>query len=1090
MLLPSILAEVLMEQIRSRGIQCLPEGASVGAAVEALQNAPAGCLGVAQGEVIGMVTGPWLLQTLANDPLAGDQALADLVPTVRPLTVEQLTDLPALLVETDLLKQGPRPVLGAEGQAVGVLLPEDLRQLLAPENLLRQVRVGDVDLLRGVLVQPETPLQAVAQALADSVAEPVVVVTADGSPVGLITATEILKGLAGGRALDQAAAKDLIPSLPVSIGLEESLQAASDRMAAHGVDALVATDGRGSCCGVLLRSHLQRLWSPLEQYYKRQSLEWTVLEQARELYEMSHRHAQLLHTLARYESRYRAIVEKAPVGISQADATGRFTQVNPQLCELLGYTEAELLQKHYQEVTHPDDLGQRSGEIQKLVRGELPFLVLEKRYLHKDGTPIWVQVTLSSLRDPEGPTVSDLAIVEDIRERKRAEEVRQRIEAARQLAETERQRAAAQQRIYLQELATWQRRYETAGLASGQVLFEYDLATGHDLWGPNTELTFGYRAEEMPQGTSNFMQYIHPDDRPVFQKVLDNDATATEAYRMEYRFRCRNGLYKWVEERGKTCYDEYGRPLCVIGVIGDISDRKVAELELTRAKEAADAANRAKSTFLANMSHELRTPLNIILGFTQVLQQEPDLAPHHLETLSTILQSGDHLLSLINDVLHVSKIEANRIVLQREELHLGYFLHSLELMMQVQAAAKGLKLQTILTADLPASIEVDQGKLRQILINLLGNAIKFTPVGQVQLRCSRLPVDYEQSPMGLQGLDESDPSEVGSSPLRATAWLRFAVEDTGVGIPEHSLESIFEPFNQLGNQPLVTEGTGLGLAISRKYAELMGGRLTVQSRLGQGSTFVLDLPVRLLSLAAIAPALPPARAFTVLPGQPSRRVLIVDDVPTNRTVLARLHRPLDWSIREAVNGQEAVEIWQQWRPDLIWMDLRMPVLDGYEAIRRIRQLEQAGLPSPDPLPKRLEPSRRTRVIVLTAGTLEDEVSRSLAVGCDDIVLKPVNQAQMFELLGKHMHLAYTYELPAPPSAPQLDGLLALQLPDWLQEIHNAVLCCDDTKVKQLLQELPPQHQAITTVLQPLLHEFRFDDIAQLLQPFLKAASGL
>ncbi|MBD0336240.1 MAG: PAS domain-containing protein [Cyanobacteria bacterium Co-bin13] len=625
----------------------------------------------------------------------------------------------------------------------------------------------------------------------------------------------------------------------------------------------------------------------------------------------------------------------------------------------------------------------------------------------------------------------------------------------------------AQQRLYLEEMAIWRRRYEMGGRASGQVLFEFDMVGNCDLWGPNTEEMFGYRAEEMPQGVVEFARLIHPEDRASFHKVVDNDAHAKTAYRIEYRFRCRDGTYKWVEERGQTFYNEHNQPLYVIGIIVDVCDRKQAELELTRAKEAADAANRAKSAFLANMSHELRTPLNIILGFTQVLQQDPNLALSHQETLSTILQSGDHLLSLINDVLHVAKIEANHVTLHPQELQLSPFLGSLEKMLQGQAAAKGLQLQLEIAPEVPACIEVDQGKLRQILINLLGNALKFTQSGWVKLRCacSSLPLSSTQS--------------------LASTWLRFEVEDTGIGMAEADLKDIFEPFNQLSYQPALSEGTGLGLTISRRYTELMGGHITVHSQPGQGSVFALEIPIRALPAQwASAPA--PDSPIKILPGQTARRTLIVDDVPTNRKVLAKLLSPLQWPVKEAANGQEAVDLWQQWRPELVWMDLRMPVLDGYGAIRRIRQLERT-------LPQtRQGPLYQTCIIVLTAGTLEDEAAQSLAAGSNDIVIKPLYRQRLFELLGKHFCLDYTYEQiqvnSAPARASTLANLLPQQAPDWLQALHYAALCCDDSQVRQLLQGLPVEEQAIGQVLQPLLYEFRFDSIVELLRPFLKTAS--
>ncbi|HEY9881541.1 MAG TPA: ATP-binding protein, partial [Leptolyngbyaceae cyanobacterium] len=470
--------------------------------------------------------------------------------------------------------------------------------------------------------------------------------------------------------------------------------------------------------------------------------------------------------------------------------------------------------------------------------------------------------------------------------------------------------------------------------------------------------------------------------------------------------------------------------------------------------------------------------------FTQVLQRDSGLLPQHQEMLHTILQSGDHLLALINDVLHVSKIEANQITLQAAEFHLASFLDNLERMLEVQASNKRLDLTLEMAPNLPHFISVDQGKLRQILINLLGNALKFTERGWVQLQVCVLPKAPYDSGKSTNGAAEP-------------VWLSFQIKDTGPGISEDALESIFEPFSQIHYQHVSSEGTGLGLTISRRYAELMGGQITVQSQLGVGSTFTFIVPTHPVS-SILPPALAsPGSSVTVLPGQPTRRVLIVDDVPSNRKVLTKLLMPLRWPLREASNGQEAIEIWRQWQPDLIWMDLRMPVMNGYEAIRQIREWEQAEMGCPEAqVPPYSHSPNRTRIIVLTAGTLENEFSRSVAVGCDDIVLKPLRQQHLFELLGKHFSLAYTLSSPTeiapqtPDTATTLRALLPLQSTEWLQESYYAAMCCDDAALRQLLQRLSPEHKAIATSLHPLLYEFRFDDIVQLLQPFLTCSPSL
>lgn len=972
MMLLSILADVLTRQVQRRGVCCLLEQASLLAAAQALSPAETEALVVMQSEqVVGVFTQAALLQAIAAGSVAETTAIAAYYQPVAPLPIAQIAYLPAILQQVDRLKQSPLPIVDDHGQPVGILQLNDLYQLLTPEAVRQQIKVGDLPYAQSRVVGPELPLRELLQRQPQQT----VVVVAAGQALGLISAVELTAAIAANRSAETPAL-DLLTPLAATACLEDCLQTAYEQLAT--ADILVVTDRQGQFRGVLTRSQLQPLGDPIEQYQNRYSLEQTVLEQTLELSQLGDRQFKLLQNLAHSEARYRAIFDKAPVGISQADAAGRFVDINQQLCDLLGYSRDELLQKHYQEITHPDDLGKHQAQISRMVAGELPFVVLEKRYVHKDGSPIWVQVTLSCQRSWRSHQVIDLAIIEDIRQRKQAE-------AARQLLEAERQRAEAQRQVYLRELAAWQRRYEVAGQASGQSLFEYDIERDRDVWGPNTETVFGYRADEMPQGKKRFLTYIHAEDRAAFEAICRCDSTNTEPYCVEYRFRCRNGQYKWLEERGKTCYGKAGRPLYVIGLIADISNRKRAELELTCAKEAADAANQAKSAFLANMSHELRTPLNIILGFTQVLQQDPAIAPLHQETLSAILQSGNHLLTLINDVLQASKIEASGLVLQPDTLELRPFLGSLGQILQGQAQAKGLNLTVTWANNVPSHVILDPGKLRQILINLLNNAIKFTQVGQVQLHCRLAAATDTASPI----------------------WLRFEVQDSGIGIAEDHLQVIFEPFCQIACQPAIPEGTGLGLTISRQCATLMGGQISVISQLGAGSTFTLNLPVQV----AIAPPPSPHQSLskvTVLPGQPQRRVLVVDDVCANRRVLKKLLSPLDWPVKEAADGNQAVEIWRQWRPDIIWMDLRMPVLDGYGAIRQIRQFEADDAAAQPQAHSRS--SRGTCIIVLTAGSMENERAYSFSAGANDFVLKPLRQRQLFELLSKHLHLSYTYDL--------------------------------------------------------------------------------
>lgn len=394
-------------------------------------------------------------------------------------------------------------------------------------------------------------------------------------------------------------------------------------------------------------------------------------------------------------------------------------------------------------------------------------------------------------------------------------------------------------------------------------------------------------------------------------------------------------------------------------------------IELRSAKEAADAANSAKTEFLANTSHELRTPLNAILGFTQLINQDTTLASEHRQHLAIISQSGEHLLTLINDILEMSKIETGKTTLNETNFNLHHLLEALEDMMQLKARSKGLRLSFECDMSVPQWVRTDASKLRQVLINLLGNAIKFTQKGSVTLR--------------VRTQSRIDASAVS---------LHFEIQDTGYGIAPDELDRLFQPFSQTTSGIRSCEGTGLGLPITQKSVQLMGGDIHVSSQLGQGSVFAFKIVVSRVRATPATSSQPDFCKVTQLaPNQPRYRILVVDDAPTNRLILMRLLGSLGFEMREAENGQDAIAIWQNWQPHLIWMDIRMPIMDGYEATHYIKALPQGHV---------------TTVIALTASAFEEQRQQILSAGCDDFVRKPFRVAEVLEKLAKHLGVRYLY----------------------------------------------------------------------------------
>lgn len=656
----------------------------------------------------------------------------------------------------------------------------------------------------------------------------------------------------------------------------------------------------------------------------------------------------------------------------------------------------------------------------------------------------------------------------------------------------------------------------------------YFNQTARELLGADTlsETTAEQLAATYQLYVANTDQLYPPDNLPILRALKGEFVKVDD---VEIR---QDGKIIAIEINTTPIFDASGNIAYAIAAFQDISDRKQAEKiladyqhtleaqiderteQLQQAALAAEAANKSKSTFLANMSHELRTPLNSILGFAQIMEPSPNLNVENRENLRIIHRSGEHLLTLINQALDLSKIEAGRMAIDPKNFDLYCLLDDLQDMFQLRAQTQELQLLFEREADVPQYVRTDDVKLRQVLINLLSNAIKFTQTGGIILRVRKLEKsgfidllesstaffdtatsirEFARTSRDLARVELSE--EADDLTIDPVVFLQFEIEDTGVGISAEELGLVFNAFVQTASGQKTQKGTGLGLTISRQFVRLMGGEIVVESQLGIGTIFKFEIPVGAVYAADIPEPQINREVIGLEPNQPCYRILIVDDHEDNRQLLVKMLYPLGFRLQQATNGREAIEMWENWHPDLILMDVRMPVMDGYEATKeikdRIKQREQEQQGSGEMNISHQEPSI-PKIVALTASTIEGRRSFALLVGCDDFVSKPFRKNDIFDILNKHLGVKYLYSdstdfistgdryhLSDSTSNAALAYLPTLPA-EWIDNMRQVIRSADFDLIARTIEELRDAHPEFAEILQGHLDNFDYQKILNLI----------
>jgi PAS domain S-box-containing protein len=756
-----------------------------------------------------------------------------------------------------------------------------------------------------------------------------------------------------------------------------------------------------------------------------------------------------------------AIFNSANFSSIATDAKGVIQIFNVGAERMLGYAAADVMNKITPaDISDPQEVIARakalSAELGTPITPGFEALVFkasrgiediyELTYIRKDGSRFPAVVSVTALRDAQDAIIGYLLIGTDNTARKQIE---------------------AEQKLLDQRLRDHQ--FYTRSLFESNIdaLMTTDPSGIITDVNKQMEALTGCTRDELI-GAPFKSCFTDPDRAETSIKLVLSEKKVTN---YELTARARDGKETVVSCNATTFYDRDRRLQGVFAAARDVTERKRldqvlqeknVELESARsvaekAKESAEIANRAKSAFLANMSHEIRTPMNAILGFSQLMMRDTGLTPSQNKHLQIINRSGEHLLALINDILEISKIEAGRSTLNPVAFDLNGMLDEIEMMFRMRTDEKNLCFLVERVGALPGCVVGDSNKLRQVFVNLIGNAVKFTSKGGVSVR------------VGIKTRSETA--------LR----LMVEVEDTGVGIAEEEIGKLFRPFEQAESGKKIQTGTGLGLAISREFVRLMGGAISVSSQLGKGSIFRFEINIEEGREGAMAKKTESRRVAGLQPGQKIRRVLIADDKDDNRVLLSQMLARIGFDVREVANGEQAVQEFEKWRPHMILMDNRMPVMNGYEAIKRIRSSVDG---------------KKVKIVSVTASAFDEDRKKALEIGADDFLGKPFREEVLLEKIKALLTVEYVYADEPSALKPEKDAAgewlkeKAAALPETLiNQLHDATLSADLDRVLELIHQIEKHDVNVAGRMRSLAENFDYQKLLEMTTREKGEASG-